>query len=177
MKTSELIKHIKGVFFLPKKRYYFGRVTYGAPYMYPTGYCKSIIKIRKEIPTFNRISYFKLGSYYIFYGSPIKVRKVELGWKDKFNSPRHEWSPQFHVYLFGLQFSIFWGAPDGDDDKYYEMILWYLHYADKDIVKAEKTWGWVDFETRASTWRKSYVVNLRKLKLEKLEKFKHGKKN
>lgn len=179
MTNKELIRDIKGVFKLPKKRYYFGKVRYGSPYMFPWNYCGSIIRIRNFKPQYNRLKYFKFGSYFVFYGYPIKISKVELGWKDKFNSPRFEWSPQFHIYAFGLQFCIFWNAP-GDDvdkydvDKYYEMILHYLYYSDKDIKKAESTWGWINSETKQSTWNKNYLINStreeRKQKLKKLMK-------
>jgi hypothetical protein len=38
------------------------------------------------------------------------------------------------------------------------MILHYLYYADKDIKKAEKTWGWIDYDTKLSTWDKKYLL-------------------
>ena len=172
MKIKELKKEIKGVFVLPKKKYYFGRARLGAPYMFPRNYCSSIIEIRKEKPRFNRLNNFQLGKYFIFYGYPIKISKVQLGWKDKYNSPRFEWQPQFHIFMFGLQFIIFWNAPDNNNVKYYEMILHYLYYSDKDIKKAKETWNWQDFESKQSTWDKKYLINLRKEKLKKIEKIK-----
>jgi len=102
--------------------------------------------------------------YYITWGKPWAIKSVELGWKDKYESPRFEWTPQFHILFFGLQFCIHWMAPklEGekyvDNDHYYEMILWYLEYSNKDIKKAEETWGWVDGDTKKSTWRKKYLV-------------------
>ena len=169
MKFKEL-DEIKGIFKPPKKVYYFGKVRYGTPYMYPRNYCGSIIQIRKEKPRFNRLNHFKLGKYFIFYGYPIIISKVQLGWKDKFNSPRYEWSPQFHIFMFGLQFTMWWSAPDNDNDRYYEMILHYLYYTDnKDIKKAKETWGWVN-SAKQSTWNKDYLINLRKEKLKKIMK-------
>jgi len=103
-------------------------------------------------------------AYYITWGWPWSVKTVELGWKDKYESPRFEWCPQFHIFFFGLQYVAWWCAPklEGEkyrnDDKYYEMILWYLHYADKDIKKAEKTWGWTNYDTKETTWNKKYLV-------------------
>ncbi len=170
MKIKELKKEIKGVFKPPKKKYYFGRVKLGAPYMFPWNYCGSVIEIRKEKPRFVRLNHFNLGKYFIFYGYPLKISKVSLGWKDKHSTPRFEWSPQFHIFMFGLQFAIFWNAPDDDNDRYYEMILHYLYYADKDIKKAKDTWGWTDIKTKQSTWDKKYLINLKKEKLEKLMK-------
>jgi hypothetical protein len=86
------------------------------------------------------------------------IHKTELGWKDKYESPRYEWSPALYILFFNLQFIIWWNSPDNDNDSYYEMVLWYLKYSDKDIEKAEKTWGWVDYYTKKSTWNKDYLI-------------------
>lgn len=97
------------------------------------------------------------GNYYLIQiGSPIWVKYVELGWKWKYEDIRYEWSPQFHIFFFRLQFCIFWNAPDGDNDKYYEQILWWLH-CDKNLETAKSGWGWVDIETKKSTWNDNYL--------------------
>lgn len=75
------------------------------------------------------------------------------------NSPRYEWQPSFQIYFFKWQFCIFWNAPDGDNDLYYEMILWYLKYSNKDVNKAKETWGWINYNTKESTWNDKYLVN------------------
>lgn len=112
-------------------------------------------------PMVNRNKYWiknVFGSdYLIKIGWPIYVDTIQLGWKDKYDSPRFEWSPSFHIYFFWWQFSIFWNAPDGDNDQYYEQILWYLKYSNKDIVKAKESWPWVDSETKKSTWKDKYL--------------------
>lgn len=110
---------------------------------------------------------FKLfgNDYYITWGSPVSIKTNSLGWKDKFESPRFEWPPAFYIFFFGLQYCVWYNAPklDGekyaDNDKYYEMILWYLKYTiGKDISKAEETWDWVDSDTKKSTWNKNYLI-------------------
>lgn len=164
MTYKQLIKEIKGVFKLPKKQYYLGKLNFGCPYMYPRNFNSSIITIRKDISKYNRCKYFKLFNRIIYYGWPIKVVWLELGWKDKYDTPRYEWSPAFYIYFFKWQFCIWWNAPIIDNekysnnDKYYQMILWYLKYSDKDIKKAEETWSWVDFETQVSTWNNNYLI-------------------
>lgn len=188
MKTKELIKEIKGVFLPPKKTYYFGKTAYGSPYFYPRNFLSTIIAVRKlrlkteeekvKIPKSlldkpgNKFSNYPIyqrtkmtilnifGTYFLLsIGFPIMVSSNTLGWKDKFNTPRFEFAPSFHIYFFGLQFSIFWNSPDGNNDRYYEMILHWLYYADKDIKKAEETWGWVDFNTKKSTWDNNFLQN------------------
>jgi hypothetical protein len=93
--------------------------------------------------------------YLISYGSPIVFKTTELGWKDKYETPRFEYSPSIILYFFKWQFCIFYTAPIENMDSYWEMILWYLHYADKNIEKAEKTWPWRNFDTKESTWDNS----------------------
>jgi len=103
--------------------------------------------------------------YFIELGWPISIKTNGLGWKDKFDSPRFEWQPAFFIYFFGLQFCIWWNAPKlegkkyANNDKYYEMILWYLKYnTSKDIKLAEETWDWIDSKTKKSTWNKKYLI-------------------
>lgn len=95
--------------------------------------------------------------FYIALGYPLSIKSNDLGWKDKWDTPRFEWSPAFYIFFFKWQFCIWWNSPDGDSDGYYEQVLWYLRYCDKDIVKAEETWGWADGTTKLSTWNKNYL--------------------
>jgi len=96
--------------------------------------------------------------WWVQVGWPVYIYWNELGWKYKFDSVRFEWCPAFYIFFFNWQFCIWWTAPDGNNDKYYEMILHYLYKSKKDIVVAENTWGWVDYETKLSTWDKKYVL-------------------
>lgn len=154
-------------FIRPKKRYYFGKTNFGCPYFYPRNYVKSIIYFKKCNSKIQFYGRFKSKIIKIFgrehrvgIGYPIVVKKLPLGFKDKYDSPRHEWNPQFHIYFFGLQFAIWWGCPfKENDDLYWEMWLWAYHYNDGNIQKAEETWGWVDYETKQSTWNKNYIIN------------------
>lgn len=157
---DNIIKDIKGIFKLPKKRYYLGKLSYGSPYMYPSNFNSSIISINKEKRKYARNSFFNLFGYVIYYGWPIYIVKTELGWKDKFNSPRHEYNPSFQIYFFKWQFCIWQGSPfdDGNDDKYWEQVLWYLYYSEKDIIKSKDSWGWIDYETKESTWDNKYLI-------------------
>jgi len=108
----------------------------------------------------NKDFIFKLFGKHIFLsiGYPIAIKWVQLGWKWKYDDVRYEWNPMFQIYFFNWQFVISWLAPDGDNDRYYEMILRYLKKCDKDIKKTEETWGWVDYKTKKSTWKKEYLL-------------------
>ncbi len=190
MRINRLIKEIKGVFVLPKKQYYFGKLVHGTPYFWPINFNENIITIRKlklrsglemteyveQFPHLkhnNKIKFSNLPTirrnknwivkifnnyYFIEIGWPISVKMIDLGHKDKFDSPRYEWSPMFQINFFHWQFCMFWIAPDGNNDLYYEMILWYLNYADKDIIQAKETWDWIDGDSKLSTWNDKYLI-------------------
>jgi hypothetical protein len=191
MKIKELLKEIKGVFKPPKKSYYFGKLYYGTPYMYPINFCSTIIKVRKlklksneeilnELKKWIKPSKYQInnakfsnlpmvrrnkewikkifGNYYLIQiGYPIMFKQVELGWKWKYSSLRYEWSPSFQIYFFNWQFCIFWNAPDGNNDLYYEQILWWLEGSKKNLEKAKETWEWKSFKTKKSTWNDNYL--------------------
>lgn len=186
----KILNEIKGAFKPPIKKYYLGKIAYGAPYFYPFKFNSTIISCRKlklrtkeqqeeyikGKPWLKKSDHYKFtnlpivrrtkekiikifNTYYFFQiGFPISIKFVELGWKDKWDCPRFEWCPQFHIFFFKWQFCIFWVSPDENHDRYWEMVLWYLYYSDKNIEKAEKTWGWVDFETNQSTWNNKFLI-------------------
>lgn len=188
MKIQQLKKEIKGVFKQPVKKYYFGKIKYGCPYFFPWNFNSTIISVRKlklktqeelneykerykysnkdnrfiNLPMVRRCKNWiiKLFNhyYYIEIGFPIAIKNVELGWKEKWGLVRYEWSPQFHLFFFKWQFCVFWNSPDGNSDKYYEQILWYLKYCNKNIEKSKASWGWIDGETKKSTWNDDYLI-------------------
>lgn len=124
---------------------------------------------------FIRRSHFKIFKffncyYFVTWGWPIMISNTQLGWKDKFETPRFEWLPSFKIFFFKWQFCIFWESPEiededesyRDDDQYYEQVLWYLYYANKNIKKAIDTWPWrtvIDSNEKTSTWNSQYLIN------------------
>lgn len=165
-KIREINQGIKGVFKKPKINFYLGRIIFGTPYFTPWNFNSKILTIRKKRPQFLRCKHFKLFGYEISYGYPISWHLGTLGWKDKYGTPRYEWSPTFQIYFFKWQFCVFWNSPLKnkrgyyDDDKYYEQIVWFLYYSDRDIKKAKETWAWSDGETGESTWNDNFLINI-----------------
>lgn len=171
MKIKEIRKDIKGIFRLPIKKYYFGGLRYGTPYFYPINFNSTILTIRKlnvdknnnfsNMPIVLRNKYWipKIfgQSYYIEIGFPISINNIGLGWKDKWRTPRCEWIPMFQLNFFLWQLCIFYESPDGKNELYYEMILWYLHYNNKDIIKAKNTWMWIN-DKKENTWNEKYLI-------------------
>jgi hypothetical protein len=166
------LKDIKGVFISPKKQYYIGIIKYGTPYFYPRGFHPKIFSFDKiQNGRTRKISVF---GYDMSYGFPIIITRHGLGWKDKFNSPRFEWCPAFYIFFFKWQLVIRWTSHNNDDDRYYEMILWYLNYSNKDIKVAEETWEWQS--DGKSTWdKKNISYSLKDERDKKLKKLLYDK--
>jgi hypothetical protein len=158
MKTKDIKRNIKGVFKLPVKKFYFGKILYGNPYYTPWNFNSFVLTIRKEKPKFLRCNHFKLFGFDISYGWPIIISTYELGWKDKYGTPRFEWSPAFQLYFFKWQVCVWDASPFKDEELYWEMILWYMNYSNNDLDKAKKTWGWRDSKTKKSTWNDEFLI-------------------
>jgi hypothetical protein len=88
---------------------------------------------------------------YLSRGLPFRlIPRLEwngLLWKDKFGTPRCEREPAFNIWWFTFMLNVSLG-----DDQYWEQRLWVEEYHDGDEEKAKRNWGWVDFETKESTW-------------------------
>lgn len=170
------------------KKWYFGKIKYGTPYMHPINFHPTIFSIRKlerkseedyqkaikerpwlkeknkyqnlPIVRRNKDKIFTLfgNEYFISWGYPISYKEVDLGWKEKYDTPRLEWQPSKQLYFFKWQICLFYKAPS-EEDNYWEMFLWWRYFADKDLKKAESTWGWVNSETKKSTWNKNNIKN------------------
>jgi|GEM_PF-6784957 len=78
----------------------------------------------------------------------------DIMWKDKYNTPRFEFAPQWNLTLFGKWQIMFWLDAD---DTYWEMLLWTIYYSDCNIIKAQQTWDWIDGHTKESTWNDDYL--------------------
>ena len=51
------------------------------------------------------------------------------------------------------------------------MFLWYKYYSNSNLKKAEDSWGWIDSNTKKSTWNKEfYIKEIRDIKLTQLLK-------
>lgn len=86
--------------------------------------------------TGKNIWFFGLPCRRDYYNRILDIRFSALGWKDKFNSPRHEWDPYITI-TFLRKYHIIWifnWAVKGDKDSCtrssatWEAILDYLYY-------------------------------------------------
>jgi hypothetical protein len=150
----------------PKKEVYFGKVKNGTPYFYPINYVGSVINIswaKAPVKGFKKFSrawktwrFEMLGRVFcIQIGTPIIFHKNELGWKEKFDTPRFEYSPAIQLFFFGLELSLFFE----ETDKYWEQLLWTLKWHDGDVQKAKETWMWRDRHGNSS-WDNIYLKKI-----------------
>lgn len=161
----------------PKRISYVGRIKYGTPYFDPIGFEPKIFRLRRlkvspdtgkytNLPMVRRNKHwvFKLFGvpWFLSVGYPFAVRRIELGWKDKFDTPRHEWSPMLLINFFLWQICIMYISPYEDECGYWEQYLWYSRYYScygsdhPDIEKAEKGWPWMS--GGKSSWNKNFVL-------------------
>ena len=110
--------------------------------------------------------YFYVGKNPPFYcfnpNTKFGISQSDVGWKDKFNSPRFESSPYFAIRLFKTYFIWYWKLPlhfNHTDYDYWEQALWYIYYNNCDIRKARDSWPWTDFTTNKSTWNYKYLTS------------------
>lgn len=96
-------------------------------------------------------------------GKLLSITIQDVEWKDKWDTPRHEENPLISIGIFN-KFFFNWEwrlskeleSRNFDNEDYWEQILWYLYYSDKDINKAKETWPWVG-EDNKSTWNDKFI--------------------
>lgn len=120
--------------------------------------CNPLKTIRKDK------YYFKKPKLSIYIGKVIQgfpLSKYSLGkiltvwcndicWKDKYNSPRFEFTPQVNIVFFKKwQIFLEWKSPVQEyngfwciEDCYWEAILWYLYYNKSPKEACKLVSGW-----------------------------------
>ena len=104
----------------------------------------------------------------------IHIMSIDVGWKDKYDSPRYEYPPTIWIHIFKLNIIWYWELPhEKYMDDYWEQALWYLYYTntisqgliDKpDIEKAKESWPWQSAKeiegsvVWESSWNDKYLV-------------------
>jgi hypothetical protein len=89
---------------------------------------------------------------YFSYNNVGKILEIDfhdIGWKDKWNSPRHEKSPYVWVCLFktigfSINFDIYYynefGEKVNGDMHYWEYLLNWLYYKNKKTLRCYSAW-------------------------------------
>ena len=103
----------------------------------------------------------------------IQIMSHDVGWKDKYDTPRFEVPSYIWIHIYKLNLVWYWGLsnsylvfnPKLDLEDYWEQALWYLYYynntsygCDKpDLEKAKESWPWEDYHTKKSTWKDEFL--------------------
>lgn len=123
------------------------------------------------IPLKRHFKYGRKISYpFLYCPKPayITIRSCDVGWKDKWDTPRYENPPYIWIHLFGFNLIWYWKLDSQETDDYWEQALWYLYYyntysqglLDSPYIKnAIESWPWQDFNTKQSTWNNKFLIN------------------
>jgi hypothetical protein len=111
----------------------------------------------------------------------LAINSFDVVWKDKYDSPRHEFNPRIEISLFNyfhwrIDFTL--GDDSMDDMVYWETALYWLYY-DKTLGEAiEEAGGWetvnpetglrekIKFKILRDRWQKLYDVYKDKLQFK-----------
>lgn len=86
----------------------------------------------------------------------LEIHSFDVLWKDKWNSPRHEFNPRILISIFNylhirIDFTI--GEDSIHDMVYWEAALWWLYY-NKPLHKAFKySSGWSDYDEKTNSYK------------------------
>lgn len=99
----------------------------------------------------------------------IQIMFHDVGWKDKYDTPRFEYPPYIWIHIYKWNWVWYWSLPlhqVDKDDEYWEQALWYLYYTNTisqglinkpDIQKAKESWPWQDMRGN-SNWTDEFLV-------------------
>lgn len=82
-------------------------------------------------------------------GRILEFDCLDIMWKDKFNSPRHEISPHISILLFGkfglridfhIDYEDEFGEKHNGDMEYWEYLLEWLYYKEKNTLQCYSAW-------------------------------------
>ena len=136
---------------------------------------KGIFKPLKLYFRFTKDKYAPYPVLWVSEPSYIQIMFKDVGWKDKYDTPRFEHYPYIWIHIYKWNFVWYWdfsksfrlANPKEYIDNYWEQALWYLYYyntysqglLDKpDIEKAKEFWPWQNYETKKSTWNDKFLI-------------------
>ena len=136
---------------------------------------KEIFKPLKLYFRFTKSIYAPYPVFWVSKPAYIQIMSQDIGWKDKYDSPRFEHHPYIWIHIYKWNFVWYWDLPDSIGynlkidyiEEYWEQALWYLYYyntysqglLDKpDIEKAKESWPWEDYKTKKSSWNDKFLI-------------------
>ena len=135
---------------------------------------KTLNKIKnifKPLKCYFKFKIDKYAPYPVFWVSKpsfIHIISHDVGWKDKYDTPRFEVVPYVWIHIYKFNFVWYWDLNfEGHSEDYWEQALWYLYYFDNtsygcdspNIEKAKESWPWENPFTNVSTWNNEFLKN------------------
>lgn len=101
----------------------------------------------------------------------IYFESWDIMWKDKYDTPRHEYDPYIRFIFFRwlcIDIKLMYDDVYCNDNTW-EQMLWTYYYCDNDIRKAYRTWPWYSNDTKTTTWDKSMMTKKAIKELQNIE--------
>ena len=134
---------------------------------------KGVFKPLKLYFRFTKDIYAPYPVLWVSKPSYVQIMFHDVGWKDKYDTPRFEYHPYIWIHIYKWNFVWYWDFPKSfrlanpkeHIDEYWEQALWYLYYSGTitqelgkvpNIEIARKNWPWVGMNGN-STWEDKYL--------------------
>jgi hypothetical protein len=125
----------------------------------------------KPLKLYFRFTIDKWAPYPVLWVSKpsyIQIMFEDIGWKDKYDTPRFEYHSYIWIHIHKWNFVWYWDLPLHESyiDEYWEQALWYLYYTNTisqglinkpNIEKAKESWPWLDRHGN-STWNNKFLI-------------------
>lgn len=115
---------------------------------------KTYNKIKKYFRRIKPQFYFKV-SKSPFAAKILEINSCDVLWKDKWNSPRHEYNPKINISLFTyIHLNVTFTLKDDSisDVAYWEAALYWLYYG-KNLHRAIKNaTGWTQYNEQTKKY-------------------------
>ena len=136
---------------------------------------KTIKKLKgvfKPLRCYFNYSFTKWNPYPILWVSKpafIQIIAHDVGWKDKYNTPRFEALPYVWIHIYKFNLVWYWSLSLHQErliEDYWKQALWYLYYYNNtsygcdcpNIEKAKESWPWQDYKTGKSSWIEEILI-------------------
>lgn len=92
----------------------------------------------------------------------LEIHSYDLMWKDKYNSPRHEYSPRILINLFNyIHIYVFFNVEDSFNDMlYWEAALYWLYYKES-LQKCVDYCNYSEYEPETQQYNPKFYMPLK----------------
>lgn len=140
-------------------------------YLFVENPLKTYNKVKKYFKPLSRFTQFSkvnIGSGFpMHYARILDIRSYDVMWKDKFNSPRHEYDPCISIVFF-RKWKIFidWrfmelnhGELENHSCEYWEAVLDFLYYKKNLQMAVKENTGWYRYNGDVKIYNEYNLLN------------------